>query len=168
MKSIQKRLWRSILAAMLAASLLSGVPGFDALAAAGDSGDMEWVQTDAAPEEKLGAGGQMRICVSGISIGFASDPDGLFVSLSSSVERPAAVIGVREIVLEEKGFFGWHEVGAPIEGACLYRTTGFLHSFTYKDAIHKKQYRVSATFYANADTYDYVRVTSTDYTYYYR
>ncbi len=168
MQNKRKRTWRKVLAAMLAASLLSGIPGVGSMAAEGDSGDVEWVQTYPVPEEQLGTGGSMRIQVYGISIGFASHEDGLFVSLSSSVERPAAVIGVREIVLEEKGFLGWHEVGDPIDGACLYRTMSFLHSFTYKGAIHKKQYRVSATFYANADTYDYVRVTSTDYTYYYR
>lgn len=168
MKNRRKKTWRSILSAVLAASFLASFPGFGAMAAEMNVAGNGSVQLEPAGQEETKLGNPMsRIQVHNLCISFASHEDGLYVSMTSEVERPAAVIGVKDIVVEEKKLLWWSPVYEPM-GSSIYRTTIFLGSFTYKDAVFNKKYRVSCTFYANADTYSEASMTSGEYTYIYR
>lgn len=149
----RKRALRRVLAMALTAVVLLGIPCFSTEAAETDSEEREAVRLEWMPDEALGEDGP--VCYTMLSeclVEFDSLSDGLYVHLVTCTAQEASVIGVKDIVLEEKTpLLGWYEVGT-CAGGKAYNKAYYGGSFTYKDAAYKKQYRVTCIHYATVDS----------------
>lgn len=165
----RKRALQRVFAMALTAVMLLGIPCFSAEAAETDSGEREIVQMEWMPDEALEEGGP--VCYTMLSeceVDFYSISEGLYVHLSTRASQSASVIGVKDIVLEEKtSLLGWYEV-ATCAGGEGYNTNYYGGSFTYKDAVYKKQYRITCTHYATVDSPAEVYHETNAYTYNYK
>lgn len=79
--------------------------------------------------------------------------EGLVMSFTTSCLGTASVIGVKDIKVQQKMWYGWKTVltssGAENEDAAI-----FACDLTYSEAVKGKTYRVLCTHYANVDVYE--------------
>lgn len=164
----RKRALQRVFAMALTAVILMGIPSFHVEAAGSDSEEGKPVQLEWIPDENLGEGGP--VCYTLLSdciVEFSSYSDGLYVHVATHASQVASVVGVKDIVLEEKTLLGWHPVATCVGGEA-YNTTYFGGSFTYKDAVYNKKYRVTCTHYGTVDSPAEVYHETIAYTYNYK
>ncbi len=89
-----------------------------------------------------------------IIMAFRAD-EGLSMTFTTSCVGPAKVIGVKDIKVQQKMWYGWKTVFTS-DGAESYDCSIFGADLTYPDAIKDKTYRVICTHYADADGYEEV------------
>ena len=82
-----------------------------------------------------------------------SATEGLVMTFSTSCVGEASVLGVKDIKIQQKMWYGWKTV-ATSEGTESYNCTLFAADVIYPDAIKDKTYRVIATHYGNVDGYE--------------
>ncbi len=79
--------------------------------------------------------------------------EGLEMTFTTSSVKDSSVIGVKDIKVQQKMWYGWKTVmtsdGAENQNASL-----FIAGLTYPDAVNGKTYRVICTHYANYDVYE--------------
>lgn len=79
--------------------------------------------------------------------------EGLEMTFTTSSVKDSSVIGVKDIKVQQKMWYGWKTVmtsdGAENQNASL-----FMAGLTYPDAVNGKTYRVICTHYANYDVYE--------------
>lgn len=81
--------------------------------------------------------------------------DGLKMTFSTSSVKISSVIGVKDIKVQQKMWYGWKTVFTS-EGAEDYNEDIFMGELTYPDAVNGKTYRVTCVHYANYDVYEEV------------
>ena len=81
--------------------------------------------------------------------------DGLRMTFSTSSVKISSVIGVKDIKVQQKMWYGWKTVFTS-EGAEDYNEDIFIGELTYPDAVNGKTYRVTCVHYANYDVYEEV------------
>lgn len=79
--------------------------------------------------------------------------EGLVMSFTTSCLGTASVIGVKDIKVQQKMWYGWKTV-LTSSGAENQDTMAFACDLTYEEAIKDKTYRVKCTHYANVDVYE--------------
>ncbi len=79
--------------------------------------------------------------------------EGLKMDFSTACYGTASVIGVKDIKVQQKMWYGWKTV-LTSNGAENQNENVFSCSLTYKDAIKDKTYRVMCTHYACVDVYE--------------
>lgn len=89
-----------------------------------------------------------------IIMAFRAD-EGLCITFTTSCAGAAKVIGVKDIKIQQKMWYGWKTV-ATSEGTEGYDQAIFAADLVYPDAIKDKTYRVIATHYADVDGYEEV------------
>lgn len=89
-----------------------------------------------------------------IIMAFRAD-EGLCITFTTSCAGAAKVIGVKDIKIQQKMWYGWKTV-ATSEGTEGYDQAIFAADLIYPDAIKDKTYRVIATHYADVDGYEEV------------
>lgn len=89
-----------------------------------------------------------------IIMAFRAD-EGLCMTFTTSSAGPAKVIGVKDIKVQQKVWYGWKTVLVS-DGTELYDSSIFAADLTYSDAIKDKTYRVICTHYADYDGYEEV------------
>lgn len=89
-----------------------------------------------------------------IIMAFRAD-EGLCMTFTTSSVGPAKVIGVKDIKVQQKVWYGWKTVLVS-DGTELYDSSIFAADLTYSDAIKDKTYRVICTHYADYDGYEEV------------
>ena len=87
-----------------------------------------------------------------IIMAFRAD-EGLCMTFTTSSAGPAKVIGVKDIKVQQKVWYGWKTVLVS-DGTELYDSSIFAADLTYSDAIKDKTYRVICTHYADYDGYE--------------
>lgn len=89
-----------------------------------------------------------------IIMAFRAD-EGLSMTFTTSSAGPAKVIGVKDIKVQQKMWYGWKTVFTS-DGAESYDCSIFGADLVYPDAIKDKTYRVICTHYADYDGYEEV------------
>lgn len=84
-----------------------------------------------------------------------SATEGLVMSFTTSCMDVASVIGVKDIKVQQKMWYGWKTVFTS-EGAEDYNHAIFGADLVYPDAIKDKTYRVICTHYADYNGYEEV------------
>ena len=88
-----------------------------------------------------------------IVLAFAED--GLEMTFSTLSMKISSVIGVKDIKVQQKMWYGWKTVFTS-DGAENYNEDIFVGGVVYPDAIEGKTYRVTCVHYANYDVYEEV------------
>ena len=78
--------------------------------------------------------------------------DGLLAQMSTDCMPEASAIGVKDISIEKRVWYGWKEV-AVSSGGEISDSTTFGGSLLYTDAEYGETYRITCTHYATADEY---------------
>ena len=86
-----------------------------------------------------------------ITMAFRSE--GLVMTFSTACLGTASVIGVKDIKVQQKMWYGWKTVQTST-GAENQNESIFACKLTYSDAEVGKTYRVLCTHYANVDRYE--------------
>lgn len=164
----RKRTLQRAFAMALAAVILLGIPCFSVEAAepAPEGNGLVWLELIA--DENPGEDGP--VCYTMLSeclVEFSSNEDGLYVHIVTRTSQKASVVGVRDVVLEEKGLIRWKEVAASAGGEA-YDTYRYGGSFTYEGAVYNKKYRVTCTHYGTVDSPAEVYHETDAYTYNYK
>lgn len=81
--------------------------------------------------------------------------NGLEMTFSTSSFKESSVIGVKDIKVQQKMWYGWKTVMTS-SGAENYNEDMFMAGLIYPDAVNGKTYRVICTHYANYDVYEEV------------
>ena len=81
--------------------------------------------------------------------------DGLNLRFTTGCMDVASVIGVKDIKVQQKMWYGWKTV-CMSDGAENQDKAMAIVSFTYPDAVKDRTYRVLATHYADYDGYEEV------------
>jgi len=81
--------------------------------------------------------------------------NGLEMTFSTTSFKTSSVIGVKDIKVQQKMWYGWKTVMTS-SGAENYDKDIFLGELTYPDAVNGKTYRVTCVHYANHDAYEEV------------
>ena len=89
-----------------------------------------------------------------IIMAFRAD-EGLCITFTTSCAGAAKVIGVKDIKIQQKMWYGWKTV-ATSAGTEGYDQAIFAADLVYPDAIKDKTYRVICTHYADVDGYEEV------------
>lgn len=87
-----------------------------------------------------------------IIMAFSAD-EGLVMTFTTSCAGVAKVIGVKDIKVQQKMWYGWKTVLVS-DGAESVDRGSFGANLTYPDAIKDKTYRVICTHYADYDGYE--------------
>ena len=87
-----------------------------------------------------------------IIMAFSAD-EGLVMTFTTSCVGLAKVIGVKDIKVQQKMWYGWKTVLVS-DGAESVDRASFGANLTYADAIKDKTYRVICTHYADYDGYE--------------
>ena len=157
---IRKKVKRGI-GLIMAVLFLVCVPGNSVLAAAADAGVMEETDDEApditlvrfdVPNDFLTDQPMARTFLTNCSIIYSCSERGLVVDFITSASQVASVIGVKDIELEIKHWYGW---------SCFYRSPGCENedsdsigcTLTYKNAKVGATYRISCVHYADVDGY---------------
>lgn len=113
----------------------------------------ENVKDNAANEGYSGA--QPLTTMVDCEIVLAFKTEGLVMTFSTSAVKISSVIGVKDIKVQQKMWYGWKTVFTS-EGAENYNEDIFMCETTYPDAVNGKTYRVTCVHYANYDVYEEV------------
>ena len=81
--------------------------------------------------------------------------NGLEMTFTTSSAKLSSVIGVKDIKVQQKVWYGWKTVFTS-EGAESENEDMFGAGLTYPDAVNGKTYRVKCVHYANYDVYEEV------------
>lgn len=79
--------------------------------------------------------------------------EGLVMTFSTACVGTSSVIGVKDIKVQQKMWYGWKTV-LTSDGAENKDENVFAYDLIYSEAIKDKTYRVMCTHYANVDVYE--------------
>lgn len=113
----------------------------------------EYVVVDGEANHNYGV--QPYTTMANCEIVLAFTGNGLEMNFSTSSLKISSVIGVKDIKVQQKMWYGWKTVFTS-DGAENYNECVFMGSTTYPDAIDGKTYRVTCVHYANYDVYEEV------------
>lgn len=77
---------------------------------------------------------------------------GMRVSFMTDCSQLASSVGVKDIEIKQKVWYGWKTV-ATSSGGSLANTYTFTGTILYTNAIKDEEYRITCTHYADADEY---------------
>ena len=86
-------------------------------------------------------------------INVKSGSDGMLIEINTGVVGKASVIGVKDIKVQKKVWYGWSTV-ATSTGGELTDATSMVCSIRYANAEKGETYRILCTHYANVDRYE--------------
>ena len=153
----QRKKGRTIVAFLLALLFAVSVPTQKAQAAeySNENSTLTVVVTNKTQEyELLGVQPRTTMFDCEIIMAFKAD-EGLVMSFTTSCAGEAKVIGVKDIKVQQKMWYGWKTVFIS-DGAESYNCAIFGADLVYPDAIKDKTYRVICTHYADRDGYEEV------------
>lgn len=146
---------------VLSALLLVNAPLLEASAAeyGAESGE-EIVELDATIIDKVSdtsaINPNVRTFLVNCFLNIYSSSDGMLVEMSTDTTKVASVIGVKDIKIQKKVWYGWKTV-ATSSGAESKNTNTIALSVLYEDAEYGETYRVSCVHYGDVDGYTEVK-----------
>lgn len=115
------------------------------------------IAVDVATSDTTGHsyGVQPSTTMANCEIVLAFTGNGLEMTFSTLSLKTSSVIGVKDIKVQQKMWYGWKTVMTS-DGAENYNEDMFMGELTYPDAVNGKTYRVTCVHYANYDVYEEV------------
>ena len=104
--------------------------------------EMDGVQSIVSPRAMLF---NCLICVN-------SSSSGMRLTFSTDCTQIASEIGIKDVVIKQKVWYGWKTV-ATSEGGYYLNGSSYSGSILYTNAIKGEEYRITCTHYADADEY---------------
>lgn len=101
-----------------------------------------------ASEEDFGKEALARTAFSGCTIGVMYRSTGMLIEIRTGVTQKSPVVGVKDIEVYQKVWYGWKKV-AYSGGGEGYETTGVVCSMTFEGAEVGETYRIDCVHYAN-------------------
>ena len=156
MKQVVKR----ILGMVTAAALLAGVPGMNSLTVraesmtdAEDVVDVEVLEATVIEDAELPSGVTPYTMLASCIISVSGDTAGMHISVITGAVGTASVIGVKDVRIQKKGWFGTWTTVATCSGTESYDrgTTGI--DILYPNAEKGATYRILCVHYADVDGY---------------
>lgn len=86
----------------------------------------------------------------GVAISCSSE--GLLLEFVTSTNKEASTIGVKDIVIQKKVWYGWSTVAVAADGGEK-NTSMSVYRVLYRDAVKGTTYRVTCNHYADVDGY---------------
>lgn len=155
-----------IIGLVLAAVLMAYMPGLHVMAAESiTENDVEVLQgelMDEIPKAYYSVNDNLRATTftnAEIIAGFSSN--GMLIEFVTSTSKNASTIGVKNIVIQKKEWYGWKTV-ATAEGGGETNSSLTGYQVLYKGAVKGATYRVTCTHYADVDGYRELDATSGD------
>ena len=103
-----------------------------------------------------------RFCDASITVSRGSE--GMEVTIVTLTDETASVIGVKDVKIKHKVWWGWETV-ATSSGGFLYNSSGISCSLVYKGAVQGDTYKISCVHYAEIDGYHELPSETTDFIY---
>ena len=94
----------------------------------------------------------MRVMLYNCLISVNSSSDGMRVSFMTDCSQFASKVGVKDVVIKQKVWYGWKTVATSSGGYNTNNKT-FMGTILYTNAIKDEEYRITCTHYADADEY---------------
>ena len=85
-------------------------------------------------------------------ISISGHDDGMYIDITTGAVGRASVIGVKDIVVQRKFWYGWKTV-ATCSGGEINDRTMMAICITYENAVKDATYRITCTHYADVDGY---------------
>lgn len=154
-KSKIKKVKAKIVASLMVMAFAMNIVGIKTQAK--DAVVKETIATDEMMNESMvyNFGIQPYTTMSNCEIVMAFTTNGLEMNFSTSSYKISSVIGVKDIKVQQKMWYGWKTVFTS-DGAENYDECVFMGEVTYPDAVVGKTYRVTCVHYANYDVYEEV------------
>lgn len=89
---------------------------------------------------------------------------GMEVCITTVVNGTASIVGVKDIKIKHKVWWGWDTV-ATSSGGCVYDSEGMSCTLYYAGAIQGDTYKISCVHYADVDGYHELESETTDFIY---
>ncbi len=89
---------------------------------------------------------------------------GMEVCITTVVNGTASIVGVKDIKIKHKVWWGWDTV-ATSSGGCVYDSEGMSCTLYYAGAIQGDSYKISCVHYADVDGYHELKSETTDFIY---
>lgn len=80
------------------------------------------------------------------NLGIGIADNGLLISFDTNATHVADEIGVKNVVLQEKTWYGWKDI--PVSNYCKYNSDYYMGDIVYTAATKGTTYRVKCTHYA--------------------
>lgn len=81
-----------------------------------------------------------------------SSSSGMRVTFMTDCVQVASTIGVKDVLIKQKVWYGWKTVATSVGGYNINETT-YMGTIYYTNAIKGETYRITCTHYADADEY---------------
>ena len=156
-KEKKKKLKVNMLATLLVIAFAINIPGIESFAKENVTDGVPNVVVTVANKEMgyNSLGVQPLTTMFDCEIIMAFTLNGLEMDFTTSCVDIASVIGVKDIKVQQKMWYGWKTVMTS-NGAENQNDAVFCTSLTYPDAVNGKTYRVICTHYADYDGYEEV------------
>lgn len=98
--------------------------------------------------------------LSGCTLGIGVADNGVSLTFITRATQTANEIGVKDIVLQEKTWYGWKDIS--INSYCSYNSDTYVGEIVYTGAEKGKTYRANCTHYAKFGNTEIVLSNTTD------
>lgn len=156
---VLKKMQRMVSVMSMTLLLVSTVP-LNTLAAEVEMRQQQEVETlIMLPQELMGdenePNSNIRTLLYNCIIAVYCGSNGMEITFSTDCVQTPTRIGVKDIVIKQKVWYGWKTV-AISEGAYVTNVHMFLGDIVFTNAIKGETYRITCTHYADADVYSEV------------
>lgn len=148
---------RMMLSLVLSATLLAGAPGLTLLAA--ETSDLESVESTESSPEMLKAeimsdtdSNMPYTMLYNCIISVSGDDDAMYIDITTGASGVASVIGIKDIKIMKKVWYGWSTVAVCSGGEHNDHTMIGL-TITYENAVKDATYRITCVHYADVNGY---------------
>lgn len=156
---------RHMLSMVLAAVLLMGTPVLEVNAASGDGSLDQRVEVLEAEVSVLGTDAPVtRTMITNDAIVFGTDSQGMVITIVTATSQKASVIGVKDVKIYKKVWYGWKEVATSSGGEAL-DCVSMCVTIHYNNAEKGETYKVICVHYGDVDGYDEYEHESSGYKY---
>ena len=147
-----KRRVRRFLCTALAALFLVSTPCTQALAAEAESQEVQVLEASvyALPVEENTP--SLQTVFGNCAIVIDGSDSGMLVQIQTQSFGVSSVIGVKDIKIQKKVWYGWQTVGTS-SGGELTNVSNMVCSVLYEGAIKGETYKITCVHYANVDGY---------------
>ncbi len=148
---------RMMLSLVLSATLLAGAPGLTLLAA--ETSDLESVESTESSPEMLKAeimsdtdSNMPYTMLYNCIISVSGDDEAMHIDITTNASGMASVIGVKDVKIMKKVWYGWSTVAVSDGGESQNRSMMGI-SIPYANAVKDATYRITCVHYADVNGY---------------
>lgn len=149
----RKKGLRHIISLALTAALLTGMPALEVNAAAEDGSLDQKVEVLEAEVTVLETAAPVtRTMISSRFIDVGTDSQGMVITITTAVTKKASVVGVKDVKIYKKVWYGWKEVATSDGGEAL-DCVSMNVKIHYTNAEIGETYKITCVHYGDVDGY---------------